>query len=282
METIIIGGDARFEALAKLLSERGEAVGLYGREACPWARTVGAGALGRADAIVVNCPPRADVTLEDVLALASDRASIFACGPGHPEAEDPRIVDLWADEALQRENACLTAEGALASAMRASTRALDGLPCLVVGWGRIGRALTERLVALGAKVAVASRTAAGRNRAVERGAEAADTLRIAGALPGRKLIFNTAPAMVLDAGALAHVDGDAMLIDLASPPRREASPLGRREASPLGFGIDLRSAWNRGLRAWREPGLPGRYCPQSAALAILKAMDRLVERGVRA
>ena len=266
METIIIGGDARFEALARLLSERGDGVGLYGREACPWARVVGAVALGRADAIVMNCPPRADVTLTDVLALASDRARIFACGPEHPEADDRRIVDLWADEALQRENARLTAEGALASAMRASTRALDGLPCLVVGWGRIGRALTERLVALGAKVAVASRSAAGRNRAVERGAEAADTLRIADALPGRKLIFNTAPAMVLDAGALACVDADAMLVDLASPP----------------FGIDLRSAWSRGLRAWREPGLPGRYCPQSAAWAILKAMDRQDERGGRA
>jgi len=50
-----------------------------------------------------------------------------------------------------------------------------------------------------------------------------------------------------------------MLIDLASPP----------------YGIDLRAAWNRGLRAWREPGLPGRYCPQSAAEAILNALDRI-------
>ncbi|MBR3273070.1 MAG: NAD(P)-binding domain-containing protein [Clostridia bacterium] len=266
METIIIGGDARFEYLARLLSERGDAVGVYGREVGPWARAVGAVALGRADTIVMNCPPRADVTLADVLALASDGGRIVTCGPGHPDAGDRRIVDLWADETLQRENARLTAEGALASAMRASTRALAGMSCLVIGWGRIGRALTERLVALGAKVAVASRTAAGRNRAVERGAEAADTSRIADALPGRKLIFNTAPAMVLDAEALARADADAMLIDLASPP----------------FGIDLRAAWNRGLRAWREPGLPGRYCPQSAAKAILNAMDRLDGRGAGA
>ena len=114
-------------------------------------------------------------------------------------------------------------------------------------------------MALGMRVTVASRTPAGRNRAVERGAEAADTARIAGALSGRKLIFNTAPAMVLDGTALGQVDPDAMLIDLASPP----------------YGIDLRAAWNRGLRAWREPGLPGRYCPQSAAEAILNAMDRI-------
>ena len=257
METIIIGGDARFEHLARLLSERGEAVGVYGREACPWASAVGMSALKRADKVVVNCPPGAEVTLPDILEAAT-AAKVFTCGPGHPDIADGRLIDLWADEALLSENARLTAEGALASAMRASNRALIGLDCMVIGWGRIGRALAELLVALGARVTVASRTPAGRNRAVERGAEAADTARIADALPGRKLIFNTAPAMVLDGAALARADGDAMLIDLASPP----------------YGIDLRAAWNRGLRAWREPGLPGRYCPHSAARAILNAMDR--------
>ena len=259
METIIIGGDARFEYLARLLSERGESVGMYGGNVCPRVKSVDRAALGQADTVVMNCPPKSDLKLEDVLEVVSDSAKVVACGPGHPDIDDRRVIDLWADEALLWDNARLTAEGALASAMRSSTRALAGMNCMVIGWGRVGRALTELLVALGMRVTVASRTPAGRNRAVERGAEAADTARIAGALPGRKLIFNTAPAMVLDGAALGQADPDAMLIDLASPP----------------YGIDLRAAWNRGLRAWREPGLPGRYCPQSAAEAILNAMDRI-------
>ena len=263
MDYVVIGGDARFEYLARLLSERGASVGMFGREACPWAGAVDAQALGSAGTVVVNCPPKADVTLEDVLERTSDTARIFACGPGHPGLEDDRLTDLWADEALLLENARLTAEGALASAMRASPKALVGMRCMVVGWGRIGHSLTELLVALGARVTVASRTAAGRNRAVERGAEAVDTVQIAAVLPGHKLVCNTAPAMVLDAAALGSADPDAMLIDLASPP----------------YGVDLRAAWSRGLRAWREPGLPGRYCPHSAARAILNAMDRLAGEG---
>lgn len=258
METIIIGGDARFEHLARLLSERGESVGLYGREAGPWADAVGRETLASAGRIVTNCPPKADIKLKELLDLAPGCAKVLTCGPGHPDIADARLTDLWADESLLLENARLTAEGALASAMRASNRTLAGMDCLVVGWGRIGRSLTELLVGLGARVTVASRTASGRNRAVERGAEAADTARIADALPGRKLVYNTAPAMVLDAATLGRMDPDAMLIDLSSPP----------------YGVDLRAAWNRGLRAWREPGLPGRYCPQSAAVAILKAIDR--------
>ena len=76
------------------------------------------------------------------------------------------------------------------------------------------------------------------------------------------MIFNTAPSMLLDAETLCGAERDALLVDLASPP----------------YGIDLRAAWEQGLRAWREPRLPGRYCPESAARARLEAIERH-ERG---
>ena len=34
------------------------------------------------------------------------------------------------------------------------------------------------------------------------------------------------------------------------------------------------AAQSLGLQAWREPKLPGRYCPYSAALAMLRALRR--------
>ena len=72
METIIIGGDARFEYLARLLSERGESVGMYGGNACPRVKAVDRAALGRADTVVMNCPPKSDLKLEEVLEAVSD------------------------------------------------------------------------------------------------------------------------------------------------------------------------------------------------------------------
>lgn len=266
MKTIIVGGDARFDGLARLLKQRGEAVGTVLREPVPGVPALGLEALETAEDVVVNCPPKTGgeaLTFEELLEKLPRDARVFACGPRHPDF-DPRVIDLWADEALLVENAGLTAEGAICAAMNASDAAIPETRCLVVGWGRIGRALTERLVALGARVTVASRSESGRNRAVERGAEAVETERLARALPGHGLVFNTAPGSVLDVRTLERADGDALLIDLASPP----------------YGIDLAAAWSRGLRAWREPGLPGRYCPRSAARAILRAMDRL-ERGKR-
>ena len=264
MDFVIIGGDARFGWLARLLRQRGDAVGTIYREPIADVPALEAAALARAKRIVVNDPPRltgSTLNFEELLAALGEGATVYACGPWHPKV-DGRVIDLWSDGILTLENANLTAEGALAAAMRASDTAMRDCRCLVIGWGRIGRALTELLVAMGARVTVASRSDASRNRAAERGAEAVDTRRIAEDLPGHRVIFNTAPAMVLDHAALRSVDADAMILDLASPP----------------YGVDLPAAWQLGLRAWREPGLPGRCCPRSAALALLRAIERR-ERG---
>ena len=80
-------------------------------------------------------------------------------------------------------------------------------------------------------------------------------------LPDQDVIFSTPPATVIDEAALRHVDANALLIDLASPP----------------YGFDLDAARNLNLRAHREPGLPGRYCPLSAARAIYAAVLRWEE-----
>ena len=262
MDYVIIGGDARLGELGRLLRQRGFS-----------ARRVYAGGedaraildvpevIGSAENIVTNCPPKAkgiELDLQALLAMAAPDANMLLCGPGAPDAADARVVDLWRDEALLCENARLTAEGAVSAAMQASRRSLRGQRCVVIGWGRIGSALAELLVAMGARVVVASRTAAHRHRAIERGAEAVPLERLGEALPGADLIFSTPPVPVLGRDLLARVRPGALVIDLASPP----------------YGVDLRAAWALGLRAWREPGLPGRYCPESAAEALAEALLR--------
>ena len=260
MDYVVVGGDERLALLAGMLSREGYAVGTALRDAVPGAAALPPEALAEADRILVNWPPRIAGHRDragELLRWIGPRTKALCLGPGHP-AEDRRLIDLWTDEALLAENARLTAEGAVSAAMRASSEALFELNALIIGWGRVGRALTELLIGLGAPVTVASRSESNRNRARERGARAADTADLSRALPRSRLILNTAPGPVLDGKALAAVPRDALLIDLASPP----------------YGIDLRAAWALGLRAWREPALPGRYCPRSAAGALLRAIHR--------
>ena len=258
MDFAILGGDERFGCLAGLLERRGfDARRLWAR-----GRTEPGTSLAEAKNVVLNYPLRlrGGPDFDEVLVRLAPEATLWLCGPGAPDRlpEGRRVENLWEDEALLADNAALTAEGAVCAAMTAARRRLRELPALVIGWGRIGQAMSELLAGMGAEVTVASRSEAHRRQAGERGFPAVDTEGIADVLPGRKLIFNTAPARVLGEEELSRVDADAMLIDLASPP----------------YGIDLGAAWNRGLRAWREPGLPGRYCPMSAAGALLRAMER--------
>lgn len=259
MDYAIIGGDARFAYLTRLLCLCGHDARAVNGAKCdvPGVLTAQRSDLSRARTVVMNwpCPEGAKILSE-----LQDGTNVFFCGPGKPEnvPEGLNFADLWQDEQLQLENAWLTAEGAICAAMNESKASLKDCHCLVIGWGRIGKALTELLIGMSAHVTVASRTEKGRNCAVERGAEGVSTYRMAEAVRGKQIIFSTPPERVLDENALRYAEPDAMIIDLSSAP----------------YGVDLEAARALKLRAWREPKLPGRYCPFSAARALLQAIIR--------
>lgn len=259
MDYAVVGGDIRFAYLTRMLASAGwDARAVDGvKSDVRGVRVAEPEALSEARNVVMNWPQ------EGVLERLSPGTRVFFCGPKSPERipEDIEGIDLWKDERLLLENAWLTAEGAVCAAMNAAKASLKDCECLVIGWGRIGRALTELLVGLNAQVTVASRSPKGRNSAIERGAESVSTYDIAAALPGKTIIFSTPPQRVMDERILRCVDPEAMVLDLSSAP----------------YGVDLEAAKKLGVNAWREPKLPGRYCPYSAARAIMQAMIRAEE-----
>lgn len=259
MDYAIVGGDARFAYLTRLLCACGHDARAVNGARCgvPGVPEATVDELPSARTVIMNWPC-ADGEMH--LAMLPPGARVLFCGPGEPEnvPEGLNFVDLWKDERLQLENAWLTAEGAICAAMNAAQASLKDCHCLVIGWGRIGKALTELLVGMNSRVTVASRSEKGRSGAAERGAESISTYRLAENLRGKQIIFSTPPQRVLDRDVLRYADPDAMIIDLSSAP----------------FGMDLEAARGLNLRAWREPKLPGRYCPFSAAKALLQAIIR--------
>ena len=256
MDFAVVGGDMRFAYLTRLLMSDGcDARLVNGVPAAVGVPRADMELLPQAKNVAANWPPP-----EGMLERLSPGTRAYFFGPGAPEELPAGVeaVDLWKDERLLLENAWLTAEGAICAAMNACDASLRDCHCLVIGWGRIGRALTELLVGMNVRVTVASRLPKGRNSAIERGAESVSTYELADALPGKRIVFSTPPQRVLDAETLRRADRDALVIDLSSPP----------------YGVDLEAAQSLGLQAWREPKLPGRYCPYSAALAMLRALRR--------
>ena len=242
MRILICGNGEREKYLAELCPTRGHSTPDHG----PW------------DMAVLPLPKS---YLPEETADQLPRGQKIVCGLTDAafdklaEKRGWRLLRVLQDEAYTQENAALTAEGALFTAMARMNRALRGSQCLVIGYGRIGKALTGLLRAMGAGVTVAARREESRRAT---GENSVPIPYIPNILPRMDVVFNTVPAPVLGEKELRRVKHDCVLIDLASAP----------------YGIDQDAAEALGLKAYLESGLPGRYCPLSAAETLLSFMER--------
>ena len=169
-----------------------------------------------------------------------------------------RLFQPLKEETYLTENAKLTAEGAVSIAMNKMSLAIRDAVCLVIGYGRIGKELTRILRFLGAEVIVAARRKESREEA---GENSVPLNRIQSVLRRSDLILNTVPGRVLSESGLFCIKNTAFLMELASKP----------------YGFDMQQAKKLGLHASLESGIPGRYCPQSAAAALFRYIERSVQ-----
>ena len=166
-----------------------------------------------------------------------------------------KVFDYFDDEAFQIRNAVPTAEGAVAACIDTLPVTVAGLRCTVFGYGRVGRTLAQRLLALGASVTAAARSPADRARAESDGCRAVpleDWRRRPGDDPA---LFNTIPARILDGETVGRMRPGVVLFELA--PGRDGS-----------IGCDREAAAERGIRVISLPSLPGKCAPVTAGEII--------------
>ena len=173
-----------------------------------------------------------------------------------------KIFDYGADEAFQRENAFLTAQGAFCLAGGASQRAFFGADVLICGFGRIGSALARLLCAAGARVTVCSRSAASQADCMFYGYSHINFSDLKSKL-NYDFIFNTVPHPVFTDAELKNVSPACIMTDLASFPG----------------GIDVHSAASRNITLLDGRAIPKRFSPQSAGIAVGKTVFRMIEEG---
>lgn len=259
----ILGGDARFITLTKLLSADGHAVfpAGHGEE---FSAIEGARA---ANAIILPLPcsvdgkninaPLAGVPLpfDDVLAEAIGDKPVFAGMFTRLDIAKSRsfnVFDYGMREDFLLLNAQSTAEGALAMLIELSPYSVFTMKGLVTGFGRIGSAITELLLSCGAKVSVAARNSAQLALAQCRGADTVRLSDICQHSADYDFIINTVPHPVIGADFISGMKNDAVVIDLASG----------------NGGVDFKSAAGRHINAIHALSLPGRFSPHGAALDI--------------
>ena len=281
MRYAIVGGDRRSALLAAQLLQRGHRVHSYALEKAelpariPKDSSLQACAYG-ADCVVLptpaekggvlfaplglRCPP-----MDGVISALWPGGVVVGGRLGEQTAEAAlraglRLADLMCRPDFVTGNAALTAEGAVGLLLQESERCLLGSRCLVLGWGRIGKLLALRLSALGAAVTVAARKEADRAEAEALGLAALDYGALEGVAGEQDFVVNTVPARVLSDAVLCCLPGEALLLELASPPG----------------GFDALLAKNIGLRVLTAPGLPGRSAPASAAALLRRSIERIM------
>jgi len=145
--------------------------------------------------------------------------------------------------------------------MEATDRTIHDSRCLIIGYGRIGRLLADRLLALGAEVTVSARKYGDLAWIQAWGCRSLQTGALTGHLDRFHLIFNTAPALVLDGAGLRETREDCVILDLASAPG----------------GVDMQEAKRLSRQVIQAPGLPGKTAPYTAAAAIRDSVYHILE-----
>ena len=267
----VLGGDARQQYLAQDLLRSGFTVTTY--EVPGLSDTSGSlhDALEHAEAVALPMPALTPggrirssvshgISLEAVLQSLPPDAAVFGGGLAAAAAllaQYPvRVFDYLHDEALAVANAVPSAEGALRIALQELPVTLCGSRCLVIGYGRIGKALASRLHALHAHVTVSARKSADLAAIEAAGLRADMTGSYLHGLAQYDCVFNTAPAPVLRQEHLGALRADCRIIDLAS-----GSGGLEADAPPR-------------LHYIHALGLPGKEAPATAALLLRKFIVR--------
>jgi len=172
--------------------------------------------------------------------------------------------DLMKDEKITILNAVATAEGAIMEAISGSDRNLHGSNCLVLGYGRCAKVLSQKLKALDVGVTIAARSEEALAYASTNGQMAVHLSNIKCILPSFHYIFNTIPVLVLDRDCLDLVSKDVTIIDIASAPG----------------GVDFKYAKSLNLNAKLCLGLPGKVAPKTSADILVTEIDSLIKKEV--
>lgn len=273
MKYQIIGGDERFCLLADLLGRGGNEVCTYALEKAEGIRK--SEGIEDADCYILPLPveksggvlnapfSEGEKSVHEILFDIPDGALVLGGKISGKLKNSDQCRGLEMYDYMQRPgfivgNAALTAEAAIWLLMNEMDTALYGKSVLVIGYGRIGRILSQRLKAMNMKVGVMSRNPEVRAIAGALGYRPVSPRENIG---GFHIVINTAPGSVLPDGALSALEKDAVLMELASAPG----------------GISRAEAAEFGLKYVEGPGLPGKYSPKSAAELIYNEVNEILK-----
>lgn len=255
----VIGGDKRLKTAVKELALKGfkvNTVGLFDGEdgningdvlLLPVPTTK--------DGETVFAPfARRKIYLSEVADKANNRL-MLTC---NYTFKNKNCIDYGALDSYSLLNAIPTAEGAIKLAIENTSFTLWQSRVLVIGYGRVGKVLADRLKALGADVTVSARKPADFALIKALGYSAIETKAVSSSLSDYDIVFNTVDVKVIDEKAFYNCNVK-LLIDLSTSG-----------------GFDISAAEDCGIHAIKAPGLPGVTAPLTAGKILAQTVTEIL------
>lgn len=277
----VIGGDLRQLYLAKELESKGSKVNLYGFDKInDILESVSLeSAIDGAEYIVLPlpvsrsgksinapfCSREINIDLQfaqllcDKKVFVGQTSTIIHSIEKYVKTENFQVFDYYNEEFIIR-NAYLTAEGALSIAISNLKKTLGKCKCLVVGYGRIGKILSQLLKNLGSVVTVSARKKSDRVLAETYGYNVTNISNENDKLE-YDIIFNTVPAQIFDKSMLGCCVQDVIILDLASDPG----------------GVDKKEASILGIKNIHALGIPGKFFPKESGEIVAKSIFQIIK-----
>lgn len=257
----VISGSRRHKLLAELLAADGHKVNLYASYSELPVHIGG-------DAVVLpiptlnrsgnlnleGCP--GSFTAEELLTRTERHALVISC---NYESVLRHTVDINKYEPFTSMNAVPSAEGAIFEAVKNSDITLFGSKCLVIGYGRIGKIIADRMKAFGSDVTVTARSHKDIYTARSFGMTVSGYDGLSDRIASFDLIFQTVPHLILNKEMLDLTD--AVIIELASG----------------GAGTDLEYAAKAGKKVIYAPGIPEKYSPDTAGAIFYDSVINIIK-----
>ncbi len=256
----VIGGDKRLKTAVKELTERGftvNTVGLYDDEN---------GNIADGDVLLLPVPTTKDgetvfapfakrkIYLSEVADKADNRL-LLTCNYSF---SGQNCIDYGKLDSYSLLNAVPTAEGAIKLAIENTSFTLWQSRVLIIGFGRVGKILADRLKALGAYVTVSARKPSDFALIKALGYNAVQTRTVGGSLSDYDIVFNTVDVKVIDEQAFENCSLK-LIIDLSSKG-----------------GFDIDNARDSGIHALAAPGLPGLCAPLTAGKILAETVTEIL------
>ena len=174
-------------------------------------------------------------------------------------------IALMQDSDVKKDNSIPTTEGIIGDLVFNTDYTINGSNIFILGYGNVGKTLTEKLKALGASLTVGVIALDEFESLAKNNVNCLYTnnrLLMEGVMQDSDVIINTVPELIINKEYLRVMNKDVYILDISSYPH----------------GVDFEAANEMQIKNKLLLGIPSLVAPKTAGQILVNKIDSILER----